>query len=201
MCPGGFIVPSATNQEEVVVNGMSPSRRDSEFANSGIVVAIEKEDIEKYQQHGPFAGLELQKEIERLAWITGGKTQVAPAQRMVDFVNHKRSDTLLKTSYQPGLNSVKMDEVLPEGISFRLREAFKLFGKKMKGYLTNDAQIVGVESRTSSPVFIPRDKESLEHIQVRKLFPCGEGAGYAGGIVSAAMDGEKCAETLIKKYG
>jgi uncharacterized FAD-dependent dehydrogenase len=201
MCPGGFIVPSATSQEEVVVNGMSPSRRDSEFANSGIVVAIEKDDLKKYQANGPFAGLEFQKEIERLAWIFGGKTQSAPAQRMQDFVDNKISTTLLKTSYQPGLTSVRMDEMLPEGITYRLREAFKIFGKKMKGYLSNDAQIVGVESRTSSPVFIPRDKESLEHIQVRKLFPCGEGAGYAGGIVSAAMDGQKCAEALIRKYG
>ena len=201
MCPGGFIVPSATSQEEIVVNGMSPSRRDSEFANSGIVVAIEKEDLSAYQNHGPFAGLEFQKEIERKAWEKGGRTQTAPAQKLLDFVNKKRSSELLKTSYQPGLESVLMDEVLPESIAYRLREAFKGFGVKMKGYLTNDAQIIGVESRTSSPVLIPRDRVKLEHIQVKKLFPCGEGAGYAGGIVSAAMDGEKCAERLIELYG
>jgi len=201
MCPGGFIVPSATAQEEVVVNGMSPSRRDSKFANSGIVVSIEKEDIMPFAQFGPFAGLELQKSIEYKAWLAGGKTQVAPAQRLEDFVNGKLSKSLLETSYQPGLKSVLMDEVLPESIAFRLREGFKLFGKKMRGYLTNDAQIVAVESRTSSPVLLPRDRETLEHIQVKKLFPCGEGAGYAGGIVSAAMDGQKCAEKLIELHG
>lgn len=201
MCPGGFIVPSATSQEEVVVNGMSPSRRDSRFANSGIVVAIEKEDLTAYQKFGPFAGLEFQKEVERNAWLAGGKTQVAPAQRMADFVNRKVSSSLLDTSYQPGLSSVNMEEVLPGKVTFRLREAFKMFGRKMRGYLTNEAQIVGVESRTSSPVLIPRDRETLEHIQVKKLFPCGEGAGYAGGIVSAAMDGQKCAERVIAMYG
>jgi uncharacterized FAD-dependent dehydrogenase len=201
MCPGGFIVPSATAQEEIVVNGMSPSRRDSEFANSGIVVAIEKEDMIKYKKSGFLAGLEYQKDVEHAAWVAGGKTQTAPAQKLVDFVNKKVSSSLLKTSYQPGLNSVLMDEVLPASVAFRLREAFKGFGKKMKGYLTNEAQIVGVESRTSSPVLIPRDRERLEHLQVKRLFPCGEGAGYAGGIVSAAMDGEKCAEKLIEYYG
>lgn len=201
MCPGGFIVPSATAQEEIVVNGMSPSRRDSEFANSGIVVAIEKEDMVKYTRKGSLAGLEYQKEVEHQAWIAGGRTQTAPAQKLVDFVHKKVSSNLLKTSYQPGLNSVSMDEVLPASVAYRLREAFKGFGKKMKGYLTNEAQIVGVESRTSSPVLIPRDRERLEHLQVKRLFPCGEGAGYAGGIVSAAMDGEKCAERLIEYYG
>jgi uncharacterized protein len=157
--------------------------------------------LNAYRQHGPFAGLEYQKEIERSAWVAGGKSQTAPAQRLLDFVNRKFSSDLLKTSYQPGLNSIMMDEVLPEAVAYRLREAFKVFGKKMRGYLTNEAQIVGVESRTSSPVLIPRDRERLEHIQVKKLFPCGEGAGYAGGIVSAAMDGEKCIEKLIEFYG
>jgi len=201
MCPGGFIVPSATSQEEVVVNGMSPSRRDSEYANSGMVVAVELDDVKKYGQHGAFAALEFQKEVEKKAWIAGGKTQVAPAQKMNDFVNRKVSSTLLKTSYQPGLNSVSMDDVLPDFIAERLREGFKLFGKKIKGYLTNEAQIVGVESRTSSPVTIPRDKESLEHVHLKRFYPCGEGAGYAGGIVSAAMDGERCAEKWAEKYG
>jgi uncharacterized FAD-dependent dehydrogenase len=201
MCPGGFIVPSATSQEEVVVNGMSPSKRDSEFANSGIVVAIEKEDLKEYSQHDFFAGLEFQKDVERKAWEMGGKTQMAPAQRLLDFTNNKLSDSLLKTSYQPGLISVRMEEVLPPFISHRLKEGFRIFGQKMKGFLSNEAQIIGVESRTSSPVFIPRNKETMEHIQVKRLFPCGEGAGYAGGIVSAAMDGERSAEMLIKLYG
>ncbi len=200
MCPGGFIVPAATAQEEVVVNGMSPSRRDSKFSNSGIVVAINLEDLGDYHKYGVFAGLELQKTIERNAWIAGGKTQKAPAQRMLDFVNRKTSGTLPETSYQPGLTSVSMDEVLVPSIANRLREGFRLFGAKMKGYLTNDAQIVGVESRTSSPVTIPRNKETLEHVEIKRLFPCGEGAGYAGGIVSAAIDGEKCAEAFARLY-
>jgi len=200
MCPGGFIVPAATAQEEVVVNGMSPSRRDSKFSNSGIVVAINLEDLGDYHKYGVFAGLELQKTIERNAWIAGGKTQKAPAQRMLDFVNRKTSGTLPETSYQPGLTSVSMDEVLVPSIASRLREGFRLFGAKMKGYLTNDAQIVGVESRTSSPVTIPRNKETLEHVEIKRLFPCGEGAGYAGGIVSAAIDGEKCAEAFARLY-
>jgi uncharacterized FAD-dependent dehydrogenase len=201
MCPGGFIVPAATAQEEVVVNGMSPSRRDSAYANSGMVVAVEIDDLKPYHKYGPMAALEFQKEIEHKAWLAGGKTQTAPAQRMVDFVNRKTSSTLLPTSYQPGLCSVSMDEVLPPFIAERLREGFKKFDKKMKGYFTNEAQIVGVESRTSSPIFIPRDKESFEHVEIKRLFPCGEGAGYAGGIVSAAMDGERCAEKWAEHYG
>lgn len=201
MCPGGFIVPAATDQEEVVVNGMSPSRRDSKFANSGMVVAIDLEDLGGFKQHGVFAGLEMQKHIERNAWLLGGKTQVAPAQRMVDFVQKKKSSSLLETSYQPGLASVQMDEVLLPSIAHRLREGFKDFGRKMPGYLTNDAQIVGVESRTSSPITIPRNRETLEHVDLKGLFPCGEGAGYAGGIISAAIDGEKCAEALVNLYG
>lgn len=201
MCPGGFIVPAATAQEEIVVNGMSPSRRDSKFANSGMVVAVELEDLpEEYQKYGPLAAMMFQADIEHKAWVAGGKTQIAPAQRMLDFVNNKVSSDLLETSYQPGLKSVDMNTVLPEFISSRLKEAFKSFGNKMKGYLTNDAQIIGVESRTSSPVRIPRDKETYEHPNLKRLYPCGEGAGYAGGIVSAAMDGERCAEMLIAKY-
>lgn len=198
MCPGGFIVPAATSPGEIVVNGMSPSRRDSKFSNSGIVVAIENEDLTKYRSHEELANLEFQKEIEQKAWVAGGKTQTAPAQRMLDFVNNKVSSDLLETSYQPGLNSVDMRSVLPESLSSRLRDAFKFFGKRMKGYLTNEAQIVGVESRTSSPVKIPRDKVTLEHVNIKRLFPCGEGAGYAGGIVSAAIDGEKCAKAVFE---
>lgn len=200
MCPGGFIVPAATSPGELVVNGMSPSRRDSKFANSGMVVSVELEDLPKYQKYGPLAAMHFQAEIEKKAWELGGKTQVAPAQRMIDFVNRKVSPTLLDTSYQPGLVSVEMREVLPDFISSRMAMAFKAFGQKMKGYLSNDAQLIGLESRTSSPVRIPRDRDSFEHPEIKRLFPCGEGAGYAGGIVSAAMDGERCAEKLIQLY-
>ncbi|WPR76870.1 NAD(P)/FAD-dependent oxidoreductase [Algoriphagus sp. NG3] len=201
MCPGGFIVPAATSPGELVVNGMSPSRRDSKYANSGIVVSVELEDLPAhYQKFGALAAMEFQAAVEKRAWIAGGKTQVAPAQRMVDFVNKKVSSSLLDTSYQPGLNSVEMREVLPDFISERLAMAFKAFGNKMRGYYTNDSQLIGLESRTSSPVRIPRDRESFEHIQIKRLYPCGEGAGYAGGIVSAAMDGERCTERLIAAY-
>jgi len=201
MCPGGFIVPAATAQEELVVNGMSPSRRDSKFANSGMVVAVELEDLPaEFNQYGQLAAMEFQAAVERKAWELGGKTQVAPAQRMVDFLNGKVSNSLLETSYQPGLAAVDMANVLPRFIGNRLKDAFKVFGNKMKGYLTNEAQLIGVESRTSSPVRIPRDRESFEHPFVKRLYPCGEGAGYAGGIVSAAMDGERCAEKLIERY-
>lgn len=195
MCPGGFIVPSATADGEVVVNGMSPSRRDSKYANSGIVVAINLEDMD-LKQYGALAGLRLQQALEQKACAAAGGTQVAPAQRLQDFVKGKVSDSLLETSYQPGLASVDMQEVLPPMIGQRLRAGFQEFGYKMRGYLTNDAQILGVESRTSSPVRIPRDKETLQHPQIKNLFPCAEGAGYAGGIVSAAMDGERCAEQV-----
>lgn len=200
MCPGGFIVPAATAPGELVVNGMSPSRRDGKFANSGMVVSVELEDLPNYQKFGALAAMHFQAAIERKAWELGGKNQVAPAQRMVDFVNKKVSNSLLDTSYQPGLESVDMRAVLPDFISERMAMAFKAFGQKMKGYLTNEAQIIGVESRTSSPVRIPRDKETFEHPQIKGLYPCGEGAGYAGGIVSAAMDGERCAEKLIAAY-
>lgn len=196
MCPGGFIVPAATAPGEIVVNGMSPSRRDSRYANSGIVVAVELSDYKSFAAHGPLAGLEFQSAIEKRAWKAGGETQHAPAQRLVDFVNGKVSSSLLETSYQPGLTSVDMHDVLPGFISDALRQGFKEFGRKMKGYFTNEAQILGVESRTSSPVKIPRDKDTLQHPQISNLFPCGEGAGYAGGIVSAAMDGERCAEAV-----
>ncbi|MEP2667452.1 MAG: FAD-dependent protein [Cyclobacteriaceae bacterium] len=200
MCPGGFIVPSATAPGEVVVNGMSPSRRDSKFANSGIVMAVDGNRFKAFEKHGPLAGMYFQKEIEQKACTIAGGTQKAPAQRLVDFVNGKFSSQLLETSYQPGLTAVNMDEVLPAFLVEGLKQGFKNFGNKMKGYLTNDAQVVGVESRTSSPVRIPRDKATLEHPTLKGLFPSGEGAGYAGGIVSAAMDGERCAEAAVKMY-
>ncbi|BDD08923.1 FAD-dependent dehydrogenase [Fulvitalea axinellae] len=201
MCPGGFIVPAATAPGEVVVNGMSPSRRDSKYANSGIVVAIDESDWAKYGDKGVLAALEFQKRVERRAFKAGGETQVAPAQRMMDFVEGKESSSLLETSYQPGLNAVDMRSVLPKQVSYRLKTAFRHFGQKMKGYLTNEAQIVGVESRTSSPVRVPRNPESFEHVEVSRLFPCGEGTGYAGGIASAAIDGERCAEKIAEIYG
>lgn len=202
MCPGGFIVPSATQPGEVVVNGMSPSRRDSKYANSGIVAAVELEDyMKEYAQHGALAGVAFQQEIEQKACAIAGNSQAAPAQGMIDFVKNRGSSQLNETSYQPGLVSVDMNEVLPSAIHERLRTALKAFGHKMKGYYTQEAQIVGVESRTSSPVRIPRHADTCEHVQMKGLFPCGEGAGYAGGILSAAMDGEKCADQLVKAYG
>ena len=196
MCPGGFIVPAATAPGEVVVNGMSPSRRDSRFANSGIVAAVELEDMD-VRQYGALAGLRLQQQIEQRACQVAGNTQRAPAQRLGDFLKGRMSTELLETSYQPGLVPVAMDDVLGAGLAERLRQGFQDFGRKIPGYATNAAQIVGVESRTSSPVRIPRDRDTLEHPEVRGLFPCGEGAGYAGGIVSAAMDGERCAEAAL----
>lgn len=199
MCPGGFIVPAATAPGEIVVNGMSPSRRDSRFANSGMVVSVELEDIPDFHRYGDLATMEFQGSVEQNAWNMGGQTQAAPAQRMVDFIHQRTSTNLPDTSYQPGLNAVDMSEVLPTFVSERLKQGFRVFGKKMKGYLTNEAQIVGVESRTSSPVRIPRDRETCEHVEIKGLFPCGEGAGYAGGIVSAAMDGEKCMVGILSK--
>ena len=195
MCPGGFIVPAATAPGEVVVNGMSPSRRDSRFANSGIVAAVELSDLD-LRQYGPLAGLHFQQVLEQRACLAAGGTQRAPAQLLGDFLNRKTSATLLDTSYQPGLVSVPMDEVLGPALAERLRQGFQNFGRKIPGYSTNAAQIVGVESRTSAPIRIPRDKATLQHPVVQGLFPCGEGAGYAGGIVSAAMDGERCAEAV-----
>ncbi|MEQ9405914.1 MAG: NAD(P)/FAD-dependent oxidoreductase [Cyclobacteriaceae bacterium] len=201
MCPGGFVVPAATSQEEVVVNGMSPSRRDGYFANSGIVVAIEREDLHAFSNHEELAHMHFQSQVENKAWIAGGKTQRAPAQRLMDFLDNRISANLPRTSYQPGLVSADMRSVLPDDIYQRLIQGFRHFGKKMKGYLTNEAQVIGVESRTSSPVKIPRDISTFEHVELKRLFPCGEGAGYAGGIASAAIDGEKCMEQIVNLYG
>ena len=195
MCPGGFIVPAATAPGEVVVNGMSPSRRDSRFANSGIVAAVELADMD-LARYGPLAGLHFQQQIEQLACQAAGGTQRAPAQLLGDFLKNKSSTSLLETSYQPGLVPVQMDDVLGPVLAERLRQGFRDFGRKIPGYATNAAQIIGVESRTSAPIRIPRDKDTLQHPVVAGLFPCGEGAGYAGGIVSAAMDGERCAEAV-----
>jgi hypothetical protein len=196
MCPGGIIAPCATAQEEIVTNGWSPSKRNNPYANSGIVLGLELSDFEPYKKHGALAGLEFQKHLERTAWQFGGKTQTAPAQRLLDFTTGKLSSSLPDCSYQPGLKSVDMQQVLGKLIGSSLKEGFKAFGGKMRGYLTNEAVVVGVESRTSTPVRIPRDKDLLHHPQLKNLFPCGEGAGYAGGIVSAAMDGERCVNSI-----
>jgi uncharacterized protein len=199
MCPGGFIVPSATSQEEVVVNGMSPSERNSPYANSGIVVEIRPEDLLKYSSSGEMAGIEFQKEIEREAWKNGGHTQRAPAQRLADFIEGKASGSLPKVSYFPGVTSSPLHSWLPKSIGRRLRDGFQQFGQVMNGYVTNEAVVLGVESRTSSPVRIPRDSENLHHIRISGLYPCGEGSGYAGGIVSSAVDGMNAANAIYKK--
>ena len=193
MCPGGVIAPCATSPGEVVTNGWSPSKRDQSTANSGIVVELKLEDFKPYQKFGPLAGMEFQKAIEQKAWRLAGETQKAPAQRMVDFTQNKISQNIPKTSYVPGTTSVEMGEVFPGFLSQIMRQGFIEFGKSMKGYVTNEAILHAPESRTSSPVRIPRDHYSLEHLEIKGLYPCGEGAGYAGGIISAAIDGEKCA--------
>lgn len=192
MCPGGIIAPCATEPDEIVVNGWSPSKRNNPFANSGTVVQINMEDIPG-SDTDPFKMLNFQREIERAAFVAGGGNLVAPGQRMVDFVQNRLSNDLPVNSYLPGTKSIELKNVLPQRVNERLRKALPVFGKKMKGYYTNEAILVGVESRTSSPVKIPRDKETLQHPQVTGLFPCGEGAGYAGGIISAAIDGINCA--------
>ena len=194
MCPGGIIAPCATKPGEVVTNGWSPSRRDYATSNSGIVVELKLTDFAEYEQFGPLAGLEFQKNIEQKAWKVGGETQKVPAQKLADFTNNKLSDSIPKTSYFPGTTSALLSDVLPDFINQNLQDGFKLFGKQMKGYMTNQAVVHAPESRSSSPVRIPRDWETLQHPQIEGLYPCGEGAGYAGGIISAAIDGVKCAE-------
>ncbi len=197
MCPGGIIAPCATAQDEVVTNGWSPSKRNNPYANSGIVVGLELIDFEPFKKHGALAGLQLQREIEHKAWVMGGKTQAAPAQNLQDFVNSKVSSKLIDCSYQPGTQSVQMTDVLSKMIGSTLQQGFKAFNNKMRGYVSNEAIIVGVESRTSTPVRIPRDKFTLQHTQLKNLYPCAEGAGYAGGIVSAAMDGVNCVNAIF----
>ena len=199
MCPGGIIVPSATDDRELVVNGMSNSGRTSPWANSGLVVEIREKDLVKFKNHGPLAGLELQRELEQMAFNNGGVGQVAPAQRLTDFTSGKISQSLPENSYNPGLISSPMHFWMPPSISERLKHALIAINRRMKGYLSKEAVMVGVESRTSSPVRIPRGFESFEHQGLNNLFPCGEGAGYAGGIVSSAIDGEKTAEAVLRK--
>jgi uncharacterized protein len=210
MCPGGIIAPAATAPGELVVNGWSPSKRNNPYANSGMVVQVEVEDILKeagkysinniqrsiFNEKNPLAMMAFQKMVEQQCFDAGGGKLVAPAQRMVDFSNGNTSSSLPQCSYQPGLNPVNLKEVLPAFVYNTLAKGFIEFGKKMKGYYTNDAVVVATESRTSSPVRIPRDNETLSHPQIKNLYPCGEGAGYAGGIVSAAMDGERVANVI-----
>jgi uncharacterized FAD-dependent dehydrogenase len=195
MCPGGIIAPCATAPGEIVTNGWSPSKRNNPFANSGMVVSISAQDYDPKGNGNPLAALAYQQQVETAAFRLGGGGQTAPAQRLVDFTNRKVSNDLPKCSYQPGLQSAELRECLPEVVSSRLSEALKVFGNKMRGYYTNEAVLVATESRTSSPVRIPRD-ETLQHPQVKGLYPAGEGAGYAGGIVSAAMDGQRAANAI-----
>lgn len=195
MCPGGWIVPAATKNDEVVVNGMSLSRRDSPFANSGMVSTVEPEDVQALtKEHGVLAGIQFQKNLEIAAKQAGGGGQVAPGQRVTDFLKGKISNDLPKTSYFPGVNPAPLDEILPQWITARMREGLELFGRQMRGYASSEALLIGFETRTSSPVRIPRKNDSLEHPQIESLYPCGEGAGYAGGIVSAALDGMRIAD-------
>lgn len=198
MCPGGIIAPAATNINEIVVNGWSPSKRNNPYANSGIVVSIEEKNVQAFKNYGPLAAMYFQQSVEEKAFNEGGGKLVAPAQRMVDFSENKISSFLPDCSYLPGTNSANLKNVLPSFVHQSLQIAFKEFGKKMKGYFTNDAVVVATESRTSSPVRIPRNNDNLQHLQIKNLYPCGEGAGYAGGIVSAAMDGEKVAHQIAK---
>ncbi len=198
MCPGGFIVPAATSQEEIVVNGMSPSHRNSPYANSGIVVGISPEDLGMYSEYGEMAGLYYQKYLEREAWINGDRSQRAPAQRLSDFVAGKNSSDLPPVSYTPGVVVSPLHEWLPAPLGSRLREGFRIFGSVMRGFLTNEAIILAVESRTSSPVRITRNADTMEHTTIRGLYPCGEGSGYAGGIVSSAIDGMLAADALSR---
>ena len=199
MCPGGFIVPAATENDEVVVNGMSLARRDSPFANSGMVVTVEPEDTAPFfSEHGVLAGMAFQKVLERSAKQHGGGGQVAPGQRITDFLAGKDSSDLPKTSYFPGIIPSRIDKILPEWITSRLRRGLDIFGKQMRGYITEECNLIGFETRTSSPIRIPRDKWTFQHPEISGLYPCGEGAGFAGGIVSAALDGMRCAEAAAE---
>lgn len=209
MCPGGFVIPAATGPEQIVVNGMSPSNRGTQWSNSGMVVEVRPEDVAQImsgkgidnhegneQNDNVLSVMHFQEELEKICWQQGNMKQTAPAQRMADFVNNRLSYDLPKSSYAPGLVSSPLHFWLPPFVSKRLQEGFKVFGKRSHGFLTNDAVLIAVETRTSSPVRILRDRETLQHVRVEGLFPCGEGAGYAGGIVSAGVDGERCAEAV-----
>ena len=196
MCPGGFIIPAASGPDQLVVNGMSPSNRGTQWANSGMVVEVLPEDLPEYDRYGELKMMEFQADIERRFFQEAGLTQNAPAQRMEDFVNSRPSKDLPRSSYAPGIHPSRIDQLLPEPIATRLQKGFAEFGRKQRGFLTNEAVLIGCETRTSSPVRIPRDNDSLQHVEISGLFPSGEGAGYAGGIVSAAIDGERSADAL-----
>ncbi len=198
MCPGGFVIPAATGPEQIVVNGMSPANRGTRWSNSGMVVELRPEDVDG---EGPLKMMRFQEELERVCWQQGNRKQTAPAQRMADFVNGKLSADLPESSYAPGLIASPLHFWMPEMIASRLRQGFRKFGAMSHGFLTNNATVIAVETRTSSPVRILRDKDTLEHVNVKGLFPCGEGAGYAGGIVSAGVDGERCAEQVARLLG
>lgn len=202
MCPGGIIAPCATANDEVVTNGWSPSKRNNPFANSGIVVGLTLDELARSTAlaDDPLFGMHYQREIEHATWKAGGEKQSAPAQRMEDFIHGRASNDLPDCSYPPGIVAHRVDQLLPAAVGMRLREGLKEFGKKIRGYRTNEAVVVAVESRTSSPVRIPRDADTLEHVEVAGLYPCGEGAGYAGGIVSAAMDGQRVADRIALRY-
>lgn len=196
MCPGGFIIPAASAPGQQVVNGMSPSNRGTRWANSGMVVEVLPEDLPEYDEYGELKVMKFQEAIEKSFFEESGRTHNAPAQRMEDFVNRRPSKDLPATSYAPGIHPARIDRLLPERIASRLIGGFSEFGRKQRGFLTNEAVLIGAETRTSSPVRVPRDAGSLQHIELAGLFPCGEGAGYAGGIVSAAIDGERCADAV-----
>ena len=201
MCPGGHIVPAATANGEIVVNGMSNSYRSSKYANSGIVVTVTPEDLKPFKHLGKLAGVGFQQHVEQAAAKPSGGKQTAPAQRLTDFISKRDSKNLPRTSYQPGVMAANLWEVLPLDIATGLSKGFQIFGKKIKGYLTEEAVLLATESRTSSPIRVPRDNQTCEHPQIKGLYPCGEGAGYAGGILSAAMDGERCAIAIARKAG
>ena len=201
MCPGGVVVPAASGERQVVVNGMSSSSRGSKWANSGMVVEVRPEDLPQYAEHGELCMMKFQEDLEMQTYINGNSTQAAPAQRMLDFVNKRGSSDLPATSYAPGVVSSPLHFWMPDFVVTRLREGFKVFGRSAKGFLTNDALMIAMETRTSAPVRVPRNNETLEHTVIENLYPCGEGAGFAGGIVSAAIDGERCAEALALKMG
>jgi uncharacterized FAD-dependent dehydrogenase len=198
MCPGGIIAPCATAPGEVVTNGWSPSKRNNVTSNSGIVVSVEPEELPNYSPSDPFVSLNFQRQVEHDCWEAAGKSQAVPAQRLKDFVEQRTSIDFPRTSYQPGIVSVDLNKVLPDFIARRLRTAFKEFDKKMHGFLTNDAVIHAPESRTSSPVSVPRNAETCMSVSTQGLFPCAEGAGYAGGIISAAIDGMKCVDAVFE---
>ncbi|MBB6682182.1 FAD-binding protein [Aequorivita sp. 609] len=199
MCPGGIIAPCATEQDEVVTNGWSPSKRNNPYANSGIVVSVKPTDLPNYKKDDPFVCLDFQKYVEKRCWEAGGKTQKVPAQRMIDFVEGKVSTDFPKTSYQPGIVAADLNKVLPALLAEKLKKAFVAFGKKKNGYYTNEAVLHAPESRTSSTISVPRHPITLEHVEIKGLYPCGEGAGYAGGIISAAIDGISCVDAIVRK--